>query len=224
MAKANRILFSKNGRARYISHLDLMRTMQRAFLRAGISIAHTEGFHPHPYISLPLPLPLFFSSECELLEFGLLDGATLESLPALLTAALPEGISVARCYEGGAPFRQLSFVRYAVTMDFDTPVVQEAAEAFRTLLATESLVITKRSKKAKSGQTELDIIPQIEALESLVVEGTQLQMQILLRAQNPGLNPELLVKAFRDLHPTLSPDFVRFHRLEIFDEEKAVYR
>ena len=32
---ADRLLFSKTGRAKYISHLDLMRTFQRAFARAG---------------------------------------------------------------------------------------------------------------------------------------------------------------------------------------------
>ena len=41
---ADRLLFSKTGRAKYISHLDLMRTFQRAFSRAGIPIKHTEGF------------------------------------------------------------------------------------------------------------------------------------------------------------------------------------
>lgn len=224
MAKSHRILFSKDGSARYISHLDLMRTMQRAFLRAGVTIAHTEGFHPHPYISIPLPLPLFFTSECEVLEFGLLDGATIETLPAQLTAALPEGISVQQCYEGGLPFRRLAFVRYAITMEYDTPKAPEAAEALRTLLAQESLVITKRSKKAKSGQTELDIIPQIEALESLTVVGTQLHVQLLLRAQNPGLNPDHIIKAFRDASPDLAPDFVRFHRLAILDDDKTLYR
>ena len=45
-----RILFSKSGTAKYISHLDLMHTMERAFLRAGITIRHTAGFHPHPYV------------------------------------------------------------------------------------------------------------------------------------------------------------------------------
>ena len=43
---ADRLLFSKTGRARYISHLDLMRTFQRAFARAKIPIKHTEGFNP----------------------------------------------------------------------------------------------------------------------------------------------------------------------------------
>ena len=47
---ADRLLFSKTGRAKYISHLDLMRTFQRAFSRAGIQIKHTEGFNPHPFV------------------------------------------------------------------------------------------------------------------------------------------------------------------------------
>ena len=53
---ADRILFSKFGRARFISHLDLMRTIQRAFFRAGIQIKHTEGYNPHPFVSIALPL------------------------------------------------------------------------------------------------------------------------------------------------------------------------
>ena len=35
MSEKLRLRFAKKGRAVYISHLDLMRTMQRAFLRAG---------------------------------------------------------------------------------------------------------------------------------------------------------------------------------------------
>ena len=63
-----RIQFIKTDRARYISHLDLMRTFQRAFLRAGIPIKHTEGFNPHAFVSIPLPLSVGYSSACEVLE------------------------------------------------------------------------------------------------------------------------------------------------------------
>ena len=50
-----RILFSKSGTAKYISHLDLMHTMERAFLRAGITIRHTAGFHPCLLYTSPSP-------------------------------------------------------------------------------------------------------------------------------------------------------------------------
>ena len=98
-----RILFAKYGTAKYISHLDLMHTMERAFLRAGIAIRHTTGFHPHPYVSIPLPLPLGFSSQCEIMEFGLVSGSTMEALPAQMNRVLPAGIEILRCYEGGTP-------------------------------------------------------------------------------------------------------------------------
>ena len=47
MAKL-RLLFVKEDRAAYISHLDLLRTFQRAFLRLGLVLRHSQGFHPHP--------------------------------------------------------------------------------------------------------------------------------------------------------------------------------
>ena len=51
-----RMLFSKEGTAAYISHLDLLRTFQRVFIRAGLVIRHSSGFHPHPVMSFVLPL------------------------------------------------------------------------------------------------------------------------------------------------------------------------
>mgnify|MGYP002963707892 FL=1 len=49
-----RLLFVKEGTAAYISHLDLLRTVQRAFPRTELEIKHSQGFHPHPIISLSL--------------------------------------------------------------------------------------------------------------------------------------------------------------------------
>lgn len=52
-----RLVYGKTGRARYISHLDLMRAMQRAFKRADIPLWYTQGFNPHAYLMFPLALP-----------------------------------------------------------------------------------------------------------------------------------------------------------------------
>ena len=40
------IEYTKEERVKFISHLDLMRTMQRAVRRAGIPIAYSQGFNP----------------------------------------------------------------------------------------------------------------------------------------------------------------------------------
>ena len=136
-----RILFSKSGTAKYISHLDLMHTMERAFLRAGITIRHTAGFHPHPYVSIPLPLPLGFSSQCELMEFGLEEGCTMEELPQKMNQVLPAGIVIHDCYEGGLPFRALSFVRYDISLEFDGNLAQAAGEAFQELVSRDHFIV-----------------------------------------------------------------------------------
>lgn len=219
-----RILFTKSGTAKYISHLDLMHTMERAFLRAGITIRHTAGFHPHPYVSIPLPLPLGFSSQCELLEFGLVEGSTVEELPQKMNRALPAGIQVLQCYDGGLPFKKLAYVRYDITLEFETPLADQAAQAFRELLGQESFVVQKRSKKAKSGFAEVDIIPLVEAVEEIRPEGTFLYLTLLLKAQNPGLNPDVLLQGFRGEHPELPMIYTACHRREILDEDKNIYR
>lgn len=219
-----RILFAKSGTAKYISHLDLMHTMERAFLRAGITIRHTAGFHPHPYVSIPLPLPLGFSSQCEILEFGLEHGATVETLPEQMNKSLPAGIEILSCYEGGLAFKKLAFVRYEISLEFDAPVAEQAATAFQELMARESFIVKKRSKKAKSGFTEVDIIPLVEAVEEIHPEGTWLRLTLLLKAQNPGLNPDVLLQGFRSEYPDLPVVYTACHRREILDDEKNVYR
>ena len=94
-----RLRFRKTGRAIYISHLDLMKTVQRGFSRAGYDLKYSEGFNPRPQLSIALPLSVGMGSVCELMDFKLRNEADLTELPERLTAALPEGIEVTEVYE-----------------------------------------------------------------------------------------------------------------------------
>ena len=85
-----RLRFEKTGRAVYISHLDLMTTMQRGFARAGYRLKYSEGFNPHPLISILLPLSVGAASLCELMDFRLAEDADLHEMPVRLSGALPD--------------------------------------------------------------------------------------------------------------------------------------
>ena len=63
-----RISFSRGEKLKFISHLDLIRLFQRAFHRAGIALAYSEGFNPHPRMSLAAPLALGVTSDAELMD------------------------------------------------------------------------------------------------------------------------------------------------------------
>lgn len=219
---ADRLVFSKTGRAKYISHLDLMRTFQRAFFRAGIQIKHTEGFNPHPFVSIALPLSVGYSSECEILEFGLVGGATAREVPQKLTAAMPEGIVVHRCGPAKKALKELAYVNYIVSMEYEEGRPLEAETAMKDMLSRESLVVRKRSKKAKSGFTEVDLIPLIQSWNLECTRDT-MTLDMVLSAQNPGLNPEQIRAAFCETYPQYAPDFVSFHRRAVLDREMQIF-
>lgn len=219
----DRLLFAKEGRARYISHLDLMRTFQRAFTRAQIPIKHTEGFNPHPFISIALPLPLGFSSRCELLEFGLLEGTDYADVPARLNAALPEGVRVLKCYPGERSMKELMWLDYELQVDASGDL-RGLQTAWSELLSRDSWVVEKPSKKAKSGVTSVDIPPLVKEFAFTDFSENGFILQAVLAAQNPSLNPSFMVSALVDACPRFPVDFVRYGRREILDAEGKIFR
>ena len=84
-----RIKFEKNEYSAYISHLDLMNTLQRSLVRAKLPVRYTEGFNPHIYLSILVPLSTGYQSQCELADFDLTTDTLPEDLAHRLNGVLP---------------------------------------------------------------------------------------------------------------------------------------
>lgn len=220
MSDKLRLRFSKTGRAVYISHLDLMQTMQRAFSRAGCALKYSEGFNPHPLISIALPLSVGAASLCELMDFRLREEAELSELPARLTAALPEGVEVLEAYEAERKCAEIKWLEIVGRFEYDNRDPAAMAEKLREFFAQDSIVITKKTKR---GMGESDIRP---AIRSIGFEPTAdaVSLKALISAQEPTLNPELLAESLRQLRPELAPDFAKFIRVETFDKDMNLFR
>lgn len=215
-----RLRFSKTGRAVYISHLDLMRTMQRAFLRAGCALKYSEGFNPHPQISILLPLSVGCASRCELMDFTLTESPDLAGLPARLTAALPEGIEALAAYAPETKAKQLKWLEIEGRFEYDARGLEEMARGVNGFFARGSIVIRKKTKR---GEGESDISPAIKSFSAEALADA-VRVRAVISAQEPTLNPELLPSALRQLAPELAPDFAEFTRLETYDENMSVFR
>ena len=86
-----RVRFGKEGGLRFIGHLDVLRSFQKIFRRAGLPMAYSQGFSPHPIMSFALPLGLGLSSEGEYLDAELREELPVEQiLTALQAATTPE--------------------------------------------------------------------------------------------------------------------------------------
>ena len=209
-----RLLFMKEGRSVYISHLDLMRTFQRVFLREGIALRHSQGFHPHPVLSIALPLSVGQSSQCEMLDFETVEDLEGAELVQRLNRSLPDGLRVRECYVPAWPIRELEKLRCRVELLYDGGVSAGAAEAVGALLTGERVLIQKRTKR--KALAEIDIRPMLHSLE-IAEEPGLLRLDVVVAAQNPGLNPASLAAAVEAHLPRLAPDFVRIRRLETLD-------
>ncbi len=215
-----RLRFKKSGKAVYISHLDLMRTMQRAFLRAGYPLKYSEGFNPHAQISILLPLSVGCSSRCELMDFQLTVDADMAEMLARLSAAMPEGIEALEVYEAERKVKELKWLSVAGRFEYDERDHAEMAAALNGFFAADSIVIEKKTKR---GMGEADIAPAIKEISFSVGEGC-VEMKAVISAQEPTLNPEHLVSALRQKATEIAPDFAEFERLEVFDEKMEIFR
>ena len=88
MMKPMRLFYEKTDTAKYISHLDINRCMQRAMKRAGIPLWFTEGFNPHAYLTFPLPLALGYESVYECVDFRLVEEMSEEEIVSIFESMM----------------------------------------------------------------------------------------------------------------------------------------
>lgn len=215
-----RLRFEKTDRAIYISHLDLMHTMQRAFSRAGYELKYSEGFNPHPQISIALPLSVGASSLCEIMDFRLTHDVDISELPARLSAVMPEGIKVLDCYVAEHKPALLKYLEIEGMFEYDERDAETMRGALEAFFSAEQIVITKKTKR---GMGESDIKPAIRNISFEAVDGG-VKLHALISAQEPTLNPSLLADALSQKAPEIAPDFAKFTRLETYHENMEIYR
>lgn len=177
-----RIVFSKTGRAKYISHLDLTRAMTRVVRRAGIPLWYTEGFNRHPYLTFAAPLSLGYEGMRETMDIRLEEDIPYHQLVQRLNNALPEGLQALSAAEAVAKPGELAAGTWKLT--FDCP-----AEPIQALLDQPEILVEKRTKK-KAMKT-VDIRPAFaNAVVEAVEEGTVVTVTLPCSSAetvNPGL-------------------------------------
>ena len=217
-----RMRFEKTGRAIYISHLDLMHTLQRAFSRAGLRIKYSEGYNPHPVISIALPLSVGTASVCELMDFRLVGEEEEQTIAERLNLVLPEGIHIQEVYPAERKTAELKWLKLSGRMEYDRLEAGRNAAALREFFSQDTLVISKKSKR---GFSDFDLIPAVRELSfSPDEENNTVSLSMTVSAQEPTFNPDLLCEALRQKAPELEPDFAAYTRIETYDADMNIFR
>jgi radical SAM family uncharacterized protein/radical SAM-linked protein len=189
-----RIEFAKGEAMRFVSHLDVMRTWERALRRSGLPLAFTQGHHPHIKMSFGPPLPLGFRSRAEVFDLELSRPPGFD-LAERLNAVLPHGLQVTGfrpiLFKTPSLMSQLEGASYRVR--FPVSFLAEAGiapgqlhaeleERVSRLLARDMLIVRRKSEDKTR---EFDAKPSILGMTASVEEAPavlDLHLRFALRA------------------------------------------
>ncbi len=198
-----RTTFARGEATRYITHLDLMRFWERAFRRAGLPVALTQGFHPHQRFALAAPLPVGVTGEAELMDVFLDPRVEPAAYLRRLTAQMVPGLDV-RAVEEVAPEGPslqalLRYADYRVVVETDrsAPELQEAIAGLLALPALEW-------EHTRDGEVRrYDLRRQVESIELEQVAAGRAALRMRLQTGSAGAGrPEQVSRALGfDEHP-----------------------
>ena len=184
------VSFARRGPARYLSHLDTSRVVQRTFARAGVPIALSQGMRPKPRLSLPLPLPVGAAGVDEVAVVEVPEGvtATTETLKSL-RAASPPGFETLAIVDAGErhPRPQPRAAEYACVLDGDAGAIAAAVERYND--AEDAI----RERVSPKGTRRLDLKKYVGDVVATPVEGgAQLGFTIRHRSDGAARPQELI--------------------------------
>ena len=189
--KSVRLIFSKRGRAKFVSHLDMNRLMIRLIRKSGIDIWYTEGFNPHPYVTFALPLPLGFEGEYEIMDIRVMDDDyDISLIPEKLNSVCSRYIRFEMAVEPQDKVGNIAFASYDILFDDNG----EVSKALSSFLSKPSIIALKKTKKGDFKEIELK--DKIKSYEISTKNGDTLLKIILPAGSNDNVNPSLLLEAF----------------------------
>lgn len=206
------VRFTKGAPVRFVSHLDVQRLFQRAFRRAKLPLAYSQGFNPHPLVSFATALSVGMISMGEYLDVTLTEYMSPESFIDAVSTVLPKGIEIVEAFDMGESRKSLTSAMrsasYMAEVKFEKSVDADAVKsALNELLSGEIVVM----KKTKGGIKPTDIRPMVISVDVCEVEGQRAEIKLkgVLSAEG-GLNPDMFLKElYNKLGVQASADITR---------------
>ena len=186
-----RIKFTRNDFVKYLGHLDIMRTFQRCFNRAGVKMNYSEGFNPHQKMSFALPLAVGVLSRGEYLDAEVAEGQDPETIRRDLDIACGLGFDIldVRIVEEGAQ-KAMAAVKYA---SYDIVFDQEYELYPERYLNRETIIL---QKKTKTGSRDVDIA---QIIKEMNLKGRVLHILMESGGEN-SIKPELIAADLMEYH------------------------
>lgn len=210
--------YSKGEEARFLSHLDLMRAMERAFRRAQLPLAFSEGFNPHPRVAYASALAVGVTSEGEYLDLQLEEDLSAKEVVERLKVVLPAGLKILAVVpvtkRKESLMALINLARYRVEIPLLQAVEQKEVEEMITQILSRSTYLVLR--QGKKGERQVDIRAGLLQLQGWL-ENKKLVLQMDVQTGSQGnIKPEEVVKMVKELSPLQLGENLRIHRVGLY--------
>jgi len=212
-----RLKFKKEGPIRFVGHLDLMRTMQKTFRRAGIPIAYSEGFNPHQVFSFATALAVGVTSEAEYMDLKLTEDVHPEVLKVVINAVAPPGITIVDgvVIQDKEPKAMAALAAAKYVIEQNKSLI--TAEMIESFLTEDEAIVKKRNKKGKIN--DFDIRPGIF---EVTIEDNRIQMLIATGSQL-NIKPEMVLSyVLTKADVAYDRGDFNFHRSELYHNNEGL--
>jgi radical SAM-linked protein len=191
-----RVKYAKQHSIRFLSHLEIIRALERAVRRAQLPLAFTQGFSPHPRISYGPALSVGISSQAEFMDLILTENVPGERLYDLLHQYLPQGLEVfaVKCI----PVNSSSLTKIIDVANYEVTIrgafSRSEPERYLKSFGREKIVV---ERKIKGRTVSFNLFDRLISLYGKVVSDSEMILDIISRIGNNGaLKPEEVVEAF----------------------------
>ncbi|HCC06717.1 MAG TPA: hypothetical protein DEP72_00930 [Clostridiales bacterium] len=182
-----RAKYTKGDNVKFVGHLDLLRSIQRAIKRAELVVKYSQGFNPHQVFSIAQPLAVGHTSVGEYMDFELVNDMSEDEVKQRFNDVSPEGIKiieVRKLNDGENKAAALvEYGSYKVVLDKNI-----SDDTIKNFISQDTIEV---EKETKSGTKIADIKNDIIDAK---IEGTVLHATIST-GSNQNLKIELLAKA-----------------------------
>lgn len=221
--------FTKEENIKFISHLDVLKTIQKNIRRAGLPVEFSQGFNPHMNTSIAQPLSVGVYSSGEYMDMILTTEMDEQEIVDKLNETAPSGIKYISAL--AIPYTQgekkvpqamalIDAARYTIKIKYSD--VSNLEEEMTSLLENETWTTIKKSKK---GEKEVNLKTLIKEFSFWIKDEFLILNVLISTGSREHLSADLLVQYIQEkTSNTLLESFVNVKREEMYfyRDEKLV--
>ena len=195
-----RVRFAKTGEMALLSHLDLVRMLERALRRSQLPVSFTGGFHPLPRLQLALALPLGAEADSDWLDLSFTEVVQPEQLMDRLAPLLPEGFALLEAH--GVPVKSPALSQMLQSAHWrlclqpsgadPLPAERRCQEALGELLGAEALPLEELDRQGRRRRRDLRPLLLDLHWHHWSPQRLELGLETLLQANGRSLKPDQL--------------------------------